>query len=278
MSDIWKRVTKQDPCPVCQKGDWCQIGDFVVKCMRVESAKPCPSGGWYHVREGVKSQKPPTPAPRERDRPHVNCFAMIRGWRAGTFVWQLEQLAESLGVLTEAVTAMGACWSTTHNAWAFPMFDEWGEVVGIRLRANDGSKWSVSGGKQGVFVPMQAVQIPEDKTAWLVEGPTDCAAALSIGLYPIGRPSCNSDAAIVRGTLRRLGITRAVIVGERDKIDPKTGKRPGISGAAKLKADLRSVPTVFWIPPAKDLREMVRLGGTKADVDSAIKNIVWKRG
>jgi hypothetical protein len=269
MSDIWQRVTKADPCPVCEKGDWCQVGDFVVKCMRVQSDKPCPSGGWYHKREGVTSQAPP-PRVREPDQPLVNCGAMIRVWAKTTFMFQYEQEAKRLGVLKEALIAMRACWSTMHNAWAFPMCDGWGEVIGIRLRSIDGKKWAVAGSRQGIFLP--GVK-PVEPVAYLVEGPTDCAAALSIGLFPIGRPSCNCGADHIKVALKKHEIKRVVIVGEPDKIDTQTGRRPGIAGAMKLKAELK-VPSVFWVPPAKDMRELVRFGATKVVVESMTKDLL----
>jgi len=32
------------------------------------------------------------------------------------------------------------------------------------------------------------------------------------------------------------------------------------------------------VPPAKDLREFVRLGGTRAMIENTLKGIVWQSG
>ena len=46
----WRRVSRREPCPICQHADWCGVSSdgVVCHCMRVESANPCPSGGWFH--------------------------------------------------------------------------------------------------------------------------------------------------------------------------------------------------------------------------------------
>jgi len=43
------RVTKADPCDVCDHADWCRrFDDGYSECMRVENARPTRSGGWLH--------------------------------------------------------------------------------------------------------------------------------------------------------------------------------------------------------------------------------------
>jgi hypothetical protein len=55
----WVRVSKKNPCSVCQKPDWCCIGDRYINCMRVQSDKPCVNGGWLHA---INDE---TPRPKE---------------------------------------------------------------------------------------------------------------------------------------------------------------------------------------------------------------------
>src|SRR5688572_19233963 len=53
----WREASKGEPCPVCQKPDWCSITgpEGLVEaavCMRVESPNQRPNGGWHHrIRE-----------------------------------------------------------------------------------------------------------------------------------------------------------------------------------------------------------------------------------
>lgn len=46
----WRRVSRQEPCPVCGKGDWCLVArdGSQALCMRRESARCGPAGGWLH--------------------------------------------------------------------------------------------------------------------------------------------------------------------------------------------------------------------------------------
>ena len=148
-----------------------------------------------------------------------------------------------------------------------------GNIVGIRLRKADGFKWAVTGSRQGIFIPNSDPQ----KIAYLPEGPTDTAAMLTMGLFAIGRPSCNSGNEYIKEALKRLHISRVVVVADNDEI--KAGnRRPGLEGAIKLKRFL-GLPSVIWMPPSpiKDVREFLGKGGTKQMIESEIKNKVWSR-
>jgi hypothetical protein len=158
------------------------------------------------------------------------------------------------------------------------MYDKNGIICGIRLRNSRGFKWAVSGSRQGVFLPT----IANPKIAYLPEGPTDCAALLSIGLFPIGRPTANAATDILISTLKRLKIWQAVIVADNDNL--KFGgvcarSRPGLTAAQKLKKQL-PVKSVIWVPPppCKDIRDFVRKGGTKEMIEGMIEGMKWSAG
>ena len=54
------RVSKDNPCPICGKPDWCGIaedGSFAV-CMRIESFNPTENHGWLHVLNENHNYKP----------------------------------------------------------------------------------------------------------------------------------------------------------------------------------------------------------------------------
>ena len=50
MSDRWLRVSRQTPCHICDKGDWCTLSTdgSVACCMRTESDSRVHNGGWLH--------------------------------------------------------------------------------------------------------------------------------------------------------------------------------------------------------------------------------------
>jgi hypothetical protein len=256
----YTRATKAFPCAVCKHPDWCTyaVERQMWCCMRVESSRPAKNGGFWH---GL-SEKPtfiPRPAPAE---PEIDASALMAEFRSNTTPVMLSRLATSLGVSTDSLTATGCAWAAPHRAWAFPMVNGQGKPVGIRLRAEDGRKWSVRGGRGGLFVPRGGA-----RTAYVVEGATDLAAAITLGLWGIGRPSCRGSVAHLQVTINRLYIQRAILISDND--------RPGIEGAKALASELQ-IPVASMLLPAKDLRQFIGYGGSRCLLDSLERQLVWR--
>jgi 5S rRNA maturation endonuclease (ribonuclease M5) len=184
-------------------------------------------------------------------------------WDGKTQRKAITEHAEQLGVDPLSLYYLRAVWAEEHQAWAWPMYDGQGKMCGMRLRAVNGEKWAVKHSESGLFVPNG---IPVQPRLHLVEGPTDCAAALSIGLYAIGRPSCRGQEKTVCDTVRRLKIKEVVIIADADV--------PGQEGARRMQEELL-VPSVVITPPGKDVREAVADGWNLDQVEAAVKNLVW---
>jgi phage/plasmid primase-like uncharacterized protein len=214
------------------------------------------------------AEAPPAPRPhaKPRDPPRINALALWQAWRAATPPARVDALAAALGVSTGALDALGAAWAVAHNAWAFPMLTPAGDVVGIRLRAEDGKKRAVTGSRQGLFLPV--IEYAE-KQLYICEGPTDTAAALTVGLDAIGRPSCRGMEAEVVAFARRRRYGEVVVVSDNDG--------PGVAGAMALAAVLPMTHRV-WIPPAKDIREMVAAGASLQEIESSVNDSNLKTG
>lgn len=272
---IWRHVTKQNPCPICQKPDWCQFGDRAVKCMRVESAKPCPSGGWYHFYDNSIIAGEFSPVFKKTAPVRINAGAILSRLRVKSSPAHLERPARLLGVTTAALESLGATWHLEKNALAFPMFDEHRNEIGIRLRNERGFKWAVTGSRNGLFIPKE---INPQLVTLLPEGPTNTAALLSIGIQAIGRPNVSAGNDTLSKCLKFFKIKRAVVVADNDELKQLGNRegRPGIEGAIKLQKELK-VPTVIWMPPSplKDARDFVNRGGTAAQIQSDISGKVW---
>ena len=206
---------------------------------------------------------------REKAPPRINAASMIERWSKDESL--IYKHAIALGVSVQSLIDLSASYSFEYNAWAFPMRDGNNEIIGIRLRNNKGKKWAVTGSRSGIFIP----QIKGERTAYLVEGPTDTAAMLTLGLYAIGRPSCNAGGEMVKEHLKKSKIFKVVIVADNDSI--KNGKRAGIEGAKKLQKDI-GLSSVIWMPPSpiKDVREFVRKGGTRQLIESDINSKTWE--
>jgi phage/plasmid primase-like uncharacterized protein len=199
------------------------------------------------------------------ERP-IDARGIWQRWFDRTEESRRQDLAQSLGVDADCLRAIGCAWSA-NNAFAFPMKDAGGNVIGIRLRNEQGEKWAVKGSRSGLFVPSEYSWLA-DGNLYLVEGPTDLAAAMTIGLRSIGRPACLGQENLILAYLQRNQIARLVIVTDNDE--------PGLRGAEKLQAML-SILSCIWVPPAKDMREFVNYGGTYTTVQSCLKDMTWTK-
>ena len=261
----YTRVTKQHPCPICKHGDWCRVfADGWAECMRAQSERPAMSGGWMHRVGGGECPWAFLPPPPKWQAPTINAMKLIQEWRTATAPTALDDLASSLGVSTPSVTAVGAAWAAAHASWAFPMCDGYSNVVGIRLR-NERGKFAVRGSKQGIFL----TERPPQKTLFVCEGPTDTAAAVELGLFAVGRPNCCCGGPEIKVYARGHAVARVVVISDNDK--------PGLDGARKVGGELR-MPFAIYVPPAKDVREFVQLGGTRAMIENTLKSTLWQNG
>ena len=104
MSSIWPNVTRKNPCEICGKPDWCSVGDKVIKCQRVHSDNPCPTGGWYHRIEDKVIRHYYAPPPR---RPSVAIDAESIMRRLTASELEIKSFAGKLGVSVKSLNALG---------------------------------------------------------------------------------------------------------------------------------------------------------------------------
>jgi len=107
------------------------------------------SVGWVHKLDGAK----PAMSPQREKQPEVtiNAKKIMEEFAKDTRLSQIAGLSKHLGVSPRSLMDMGCVWSKPYGAFAWPMRDGYGNMVGIRLRAVDGRKWAVRGSHQGVF-------------------------------------------------------------------------------------------------------------------------------
>lgn len=189
-------------------------------------------------------------------------------------VW-LDGLALSLGVDMDALERLQPAFDSANNAFAFPMRDGGGAVAGIRLRDNDGKKWAVKGGSDGLFYdPAMA----RERELVVCEGPTDTAAALTLGLNAVGRPSCSSGVESLKTLCRRLEFREVTIVADHDEPKHRPDGAvwfPGLAGARSLASALGRMFRIV-VPPTKDLRSWLINGATRGDYDALAKSATWR--
>jgi hypothetical protein len=185
-------------------------------------------------------------------------------WFDDTEKSRFRAFAQDLGVEAWTLGPFGlaCCYSQPHRAWAFGMWDGHNHLIGIRLRAITGFKWTVTGTHAGIFVP----NINPQPTCLICEGPTDTAAALSMGYYAVGRPSCSGGAPMIKDLIRRTGVKRAIIVADADDV--------GLQGAKTLIQTIQ-VPACILTLPCKDVRMFYNQGGDRQTLDALTKQSVW---
>ena len=230
------------------------------------------NGGWLHQlreprREPLRERRRAAnlkfhpPRPRRYLSPE-SIGKTWAGWATTTEESLVTGLAAKLGVSPRGLQSVGACWAWPHEAWGFPMFDGDEEFAGMRLRSADGEKWALRGSRQGLFLP----DMSAGEESLVVEGPTDTAAGVSLGLHTIGRPSCTGGAPEIRAYCRKRGIRRLSILADNDG--------PGIRGA-RLLSKAVGVQTRIVVLPAKDLREWLGYGATKQALKACLAAHKW---
>ncbi len=266
----WIRTKHGKPCPVCEHDSWCSVSEdgATVVCMRTESPKPCKSGGWFHSLKEPVSYKP---TPQKVKPVPLEDFAALSA-RCVENLLHIDRLAAELDVSIRSLERLETGWNGNTT---FPMRDGRERIIGIRIRGSKG-KWCVPGSRQGLFWP-EGVYSGSDYPLVICEGPTDCAALLTMGFDAIGRPACMGGTEYVTEFLR--GRQRDVII-MADKDPPKQRPDgsvwyPGQEGAARLaQAILPYVRSLKIVKPPfhKDVRDWLRAGATKETLLAVIEN------
>lgn len=292
----WTRVSKRNRCPICDSDHWCTISPDgeVCHCMRVEagSVKRTGAGGFIHRLNGSRSPLsiddhwrtgrvasqagdrrsfPPSGFARAKNstgsvpsvKPEsVDFEAFFRKSFERAENGLRSKLAALLSVPEPMLRLLGVGWDGA--CWTFPM-QLAGRVVGITRRPPTGRKRSVVGSHWGHYCPVDAPVGREDPLL-IVEGPTDCAAAMAMGYAAIGRPSCRG---LVQETVSVARGRAVVVVGDPDPPKGPQNRSPGREGAEELAMALvrpcRSVRVVY--PPAQDLRDWYAAGGRRRDFE-----------
>ena len=270
----WLRVTKSRPCPICQKSDWCLFhssGDAAI-CPRVFDGckKDLGDAGYLHVlresRDGIRAPRSlpkRSVAPKDPDIPPPNWVEVCMRFDAGLLLHPAVECAAKLGVSQASLMRLGIG-NTGKGAWTFPMRNGRMEIIGIRVRGDDGRKWAIPGSRNGLFIPDDFSDLAD---LWICEGPTDTAALTDLGYPAIGRPNCS--AAVDMVCEFAPGRHEAVIVADNDDA--------GWVGAVKLANALWPIlhnVKIISPPKLKDVRAWKQHGANRALIDGAVRNSI----
>jgi hypothetical protein len=257
------RVNRRNPCPVCQRGDWClvaQDGSAGI-CSRNEdgSVKRCGDAGWLHIlsdRDARATDVAPILRPSGQAKDWTRYLELVTRDADD----RINELAVRLGVSGQSLRRLGCGYDRARKWWVVPERDALGTVIGILGRNQDGVKRRLPKSKCGLSytADWEAGAGP----LLLVEGPSDLAAVLTMGLIGVGRPSNTGGVDHLVALLERIRREQdIVVIGERDQKDD--GRWPGRAGAistAKQLAEALERPISWSLPPdrAKDTREWLQ--------------------
>jgi hypothetical protein len=218
---------------------------------------------------GGNSELVKMPVARREPEPVLNVGKLLTEFRGSTRPEQLLALANQLGVAPSSLVAMGTVYAAPHHAWAWPMFDGQLNPIGVRLRYWNGEKRAIKGSHNGIFAPQG---IAAQAMALIVEGVSDCLAAITLGYFPIGQPSCGSGIPYLCAAIRRFGIKRCAIIA-----DNKLGERedPGLAASQMISKHL-PVKSAVLVLPAPDIRSFLNLGGTSDLIESMLRSAVYR--
>lgn len=282
------RVNRRNPCPTCSRTTWCLLHPQGLDCIcpRTPSDKAIYSRetgefvGYLHVlKPGQLPVNGPARFAAKPDPPRrKDLLQVAQQLRQELTDRRADIIARCLGVTLESLRRLGMGFQVQSAAAAFPMVDDREQVIGIRLRTDDGHKFAIKGSRNGLFVPSGLSS--QGPLLWC-EGPTSLAALLDLGYDAAARPSCSGGVWLAIQWMRRNAKGRDVVIfGDHDpeKIRPDGSTfEPGQDGARTFAREVlsvgccRSVKVV--IPPfARDARQWKNdLGATRIVVDCVIR-------
>lgn len=265
------RVTRQHPCPVCEKTDWCLIRNddpdnpSEAICSRVPSKQPWGDAGHMHVlRDAGAWKSRPRPVIHVPEVP-PNRWSLASAWvHRAREEGAVETLADRLGVSAHSLERLHVGWCPDDQFFSFPLSNKGGRIVGINRRFLNGEKRVIEGHRIGLYLPHDLPKDLSDRSLVVCEGGSDTAAALDLGLDAIGRFSCNTCTRDVVGLVRDRKPAMVIIVADPDG--------PGRDGAEALAGKLLTLARDVRViePPAGDLREWIAPGISRRDFGNLV--------
>jgi len=253
---MFVRVSKEYPCPVCNKPDWCLVnneGDMAI-CQRIISDKELGDAGYIHKLE-VKSKRIPFVKIIKQGKYKIE-------WEALNDFYQLQKGRASSYL--DLVFGQGK----DDGYFTYPMRNEKLEITGIQKINKDKTKFMERGSKIGLFIPMEVGKFVDNKEVLICEGLSDTIAAIGMGLQAIGRASCKTGGVMIVSFMKKRKATHPIIIADND--------RPGCIGAEKLQMSLlnEGIKCMMITPPdpIKDLREWRKKGLTKKELCGIIRS------
>ena len=224
----WVRVTRAEPCPICEKPDHCgrSADGAVVRCTRIRSDKESKgrdgSTAWIH-RLG-ETQRLDAVVREQPKRPAINWNVEAeRHYKHPKAAQMRITMAEQLNVSEASLDALEVGWGCDYEPFAtFPMRNPRGDVTGITRRYASGAKKTMKWSRGALFYSLNWFEATAGPV-FLPEGASDVAALMTMGLCAIGRFSNLAGAGMLEPLL--MTVKRPIVVlCERDEKPDRRGQ------------------------------------------------------
>jgi len=257
------RVSKQTPCPVCGHDSWCLVSKDGRKalCPRRKSSKKYEGRngliGYLHYIAGTPLTFTSTEKKTYLTTPQVKEY--LHHCNRDQPYPMLKHHAHKLGVTVKSLKAFRCTYDGQLAALVAPMFNGQREPVGCRCRRTDGRKFSLKGGREGVFIPLE---FQAARPIVIAEGLSDAAAVYDVvSRNVIGRPSCLGGVVAIRELINEHA--PVMILADPDD--------PGVDGAQDLAVRLPNPTIVITLAEKEtDFREYVSLPNLKSKTKRVI--------
>ncbi len=247
------RVSKDFPCPVCGKPDWCLVSKDGLKAYCPRTPSPVLAGalGYEHILHRV--------IPVEQ----LLRARLVRQASYADLHWDMA--LERYPILTEQGQSpwrqiepdwLGQVWQVRqlHNGWVMPMYLN-GRISGAQIRYGNGRKTMMKYSTSGLFLPCTDDLLAVDgRGLYVCEGFSDAVFMARFTGHPVIGRLCCTDYAPAVGYISAICPPEVFIVADKDK--------PGINGAIELVKRLPKTHPVRILVPVhgKDVREAVIRG------------------
>lgn len=305
--DLWSRVTRHAPCPVCGSPSYCTFNPYagIAKCMKVEEgsfAQKMSDLGpqFFHRLEEALQQKQYKKV-KWKDVPRINNTQMrrwLRVWHERAKLDKLhDQRAKELGLSAESMRVLGVGWANqseillhktrcVHKGyWTVPLYNENLNSVGVALQPpadatgdeRDLTKKMISGSKPGMYATKTTRC---GGTLLICEGFSDTATAITMGYHAIGRLSNTGTHNVIIAYVEQHLPDTVIVIPDNDPECKPRARELTEMGALNMLDAVRKlkIECVIMKPTtAKDLRQWYLNGGTRNALDKAINNTLDAR-
>ena len=268
------RARKGRECPICHKDDWCVFNEHAALCRRAKNGvKRFGEYGFLIILDDTLTHDyRPLKSSTKKHCRLTDSELDVKFRPRAEHAWQnkkamVVRLARDLGVAAWALDDLRVGYLFGPPAyWTFPELSPSGHVVGINRRFADGAKRCMKGSRRGLTFCKDWHDY--HGPIHIVEGGSDVAAGLTLGICVVGRPSNTGGVSYLTELLKPFRSRKIIVMGERDKKD--TGQYPGMDGLIHVGRSLsnglrRSVDTHMPPDEAKDLR--VWLNAQDVDIE-----------